>query len=92
MMKSDPFYIYAIVSSRSRIYVGMSQDIDRRIIEHNTGKVFSTKPYIPWTKFFEEIVGSADQARLLEKYYKSAAGKRKLRGILKTLDSGSLPE
>ncbi len=81
-----PFYIYALVSHRdNRIYVGMSQDVLRRLNEHNKGKVKSTKPFAPWDLFFSEEAGNAIQARALEKYYKSASGKRKLRAILSNL-------
>jgi len=63
----------------------MSQDISRRLNEHNQGKVKSTKPFAPWKMFFSELAGNAMQARALEKYYKSASGKRKLRAILSNL-------
>jgi len=67
-----------------RIYVGISQDVNRRIIEHNSGKVFSTKAFTPWQLFYSQVIGSAEEARKREKYYKSASGKRKLRKFLKS--------
>ncbi|PKP39749.1 MAG: endonuclease [Bacteroidetes bacterium HGW-Bacteroidetes-15] len=77
------FYVYALVSQvDGRIYVGMSQDVDRRLAEHNAGKVKSTKGFIPWILFFKELVGDAEQAREREKFFKAASGKRKLREIL----------
>ena len=79
----NPFYVYALVSQiDGRIYVGMSQDLRRRLSEHNQGKVQSTSPYAPWRLFFSEPVGDSEQARVKEKYYKAASGKRKLRAIL----------
>ena len=79
----DPFYVYAMVSLKcNRIYVGMSQDVPRRLTQHNQGQVRSTKPYTPWRLFFSEPVGDSGQARTKEKYYKTASGKRKLRAIL----------
>ena len=92
-MDNDLFHIYAIYSYiYNRIYVGMAINVDHRIHEHNSGKVFSTKPYRPWIQIFSQLAGSSDKARKLEKYYKSAAGKRKLRKILSTLNPGSLPD
>ncbi|HSL87254.1 MAG TPA: GIY-YIG nuclease family protein [Bacteroidales bacterium] len=92
-MNSDNFYLYAIVCHKeSRIYVGISQNVERRIQEHNSGKVSSTKYYAPWVLFYKEVAGKATEARKLEKHYKSAAGKRKLHKILKSLNSGSLPD
>ena len=83
-MKPHNYFVYAIVSMKdNRIYVGISEDVDRRINEHNKGRVSSTKAYIPWTLFYSEFTGAAKKAREMEIYYKSAAGKRKLRRILK---------
>ncbi|MDY0254782.1 MAG: GIY-YIG nuclease family protein [Tenuifilaceae bacterium] len=77
------FFVYALVSQiDGRIYVGMSQNVRRRLSEHNQGKVQSTRPYTPWRLFFSEPVGDSEQARIKEKYYKTASGKRKLRAIL----------
>ncbi len=79
----NPFFVYAMVSQvDGRIYVGMSQVVDRRLGEHNAGKVKSTKGFVPWLLFFKELVGSAEQARFREKYYKTASGKKKLKTIL----------
>jgi putative endonuclease len=92
-MNSGNFYVYAIVSIKdNRIYVGISQNINRRINEHNDGKVFSTKSFIPWKLFYSEYIGALVMARKREKYFKSASGKRKLRKILESINSGSLPD
>ena len=59
-MNSGVFYIYAIVSLHDRrIYVGMSQNVDQRIEQHNAGKVISTKPFVPWVKFYSLPGGPA---------------------------------
>lgn len=90
-MNNNDFFIYSIVSLiDNRIYVGISQNVEQRIREHNAGKVSSTKHFVPWVKFFTQFAGNAPEARKLEKYYKSAAGKRKLRKILGSLNPGSL--
>jgi putative endonuclease len=89
----NDFHVYAIVSKRdNRIYVGISRDINRRVNEHNGGKVFSTKAFIPWNLLYSEYAGPVEIARNREKYYKSASGKRKLKKIFLALNSGSLPD
>ena len=41
-------YVYAIQSLKDeRIYVGMSEDVDKRILQHNSGHTFSTKGFCP---------------------------------------------
>lgn len=57
-------------------YVGMSDNTERRLEEHNRGKVTSTKSKIPWEKIYEEEYGNRIEARQREKYLKSAAGRR----------------
>ena len=80
------FYVYALLSNvNGRIYVGMSQDPYKRLIEHNKGKTLSTRPYVPWRLFYKEYCGPSHEAREREKYFKSSAGKRRLRAILNSL-------
>jgi putative endonuclease len=72
--------VYAIRSSiDGRIYVGMSQDVARRISEHNRRKVFSTKGYVPWMLIYMEEIGDRISARKREKYLKSGVGKEFLK-------------
>jgi putative endonuclease len=78
--------IYAIKSKKKDwIYVGQTDNLERRLKEHNAGFNKSTKPYLPFEIIFQETYLNRNDARLAEKYYKSAAGKRKLRTILKNL-------
>ena len=77
------FYVYAIVSEvDGRIYVGMATDPEHRLTEHNKGKTFSTKGFVPWRLFYKELCGSSENAREREKYFKTSAGKRRLKAIL----------
>lgn len=90
------FYVVRLrsFSQKSKlIYVGMSREPDNRLLEHNAKKVKSTQFHAPWISFFlsEPIENSVD-ARKIEKYYKSAAGKRKLNVIMNQFNGGSLPD
>ena len=78
------WYVYALHNlDKSKIYIGMSENPDERLIAHNKGKVKSTKPYKPWVKFFSEEAGSdAAEAREKEKYYKSSTGRRYLKSLM----------
>ncbi len=66
----------------------MTQDIDRRLSEHNKGKSKFTSSHTPWKLIYQEDSGDSIAARSREKYFKSAAGKR----FLKALLAGSLPD
>jgi putative endonuclease len=54
----------------------MSEDLQKRLNEHNSGKTKSTKPFVPWVIFHTESFSISTEARLREKYFKSAAGRR----------------
>jgi len=74
------WWVYAIQNGKdNRIYVGMSKDVDRRISEHNSKKVTSTKYYVPWTIIYKEYIGEIKEARKREKYLKSGVGKEYLK-------------
>ncbi|MCB9301791.1 MAG: GIY-YIG nuclease family protein [Lewinellaceae bacterium] len=73
-------YVYVIQSEPSgRRYVGIAQDLNRRLKEHNGGQVNSTKTYAPWKLVYQETFTSHAEARPREKYLKSSAGRRYLK-------------
>lgn len=59
-----------------RYYVGLTEDISKRIKQHNFGYVKFTKPYLPWKIVFKENCDNRVEARKREKYLKSVAGRR----------------
>jgi putative endonuclease len=78
-----PYYVYAIRSSvRHYIYVGLTDNLDRRIAEHNSGYNKTTKPYIPFVLIYSEKVNNRVEARMREKYLKSGVGKAFLKSFL----------
>ena len=80
------FNVYAIVSEKDGIiYVGIANDCQVRLKEHNSGKSKYTSGHIPWRLFYSEFVGDSALARAREKYFKTAAGKRRLKTILESV-------
>lgn len=70
------YYVYVLRSDiDGRFYVGLTDNIERRLKEHNSGKTKSTKGYIPWVLFFKEDFESRIEARGREIYLKSGVGK-----------------
>lgn len=48
-------YVYILQSERKqRYYVGYTGDLEKRLQEHNSGKVRSTKAYKPWKLAYKE--------------------------------------
>lgn len=66
------------------IYVGITNNLEKRLKEHNSGKVISTKSYRPLKLMYSENIDDYKSGRKLEKYYKSNSGKEylKRRGII----------
>jgi putative endonuclease len=76
------YYVYALKSLvDGRIYVGFSSHVQRRVMEHNSGYVFSTKGYRPWELIHQESVNTRTEARIRERYLKSGIGKEFLKSI-----------
>ena len=45
-----PYWVYVLRSdSANRRYVGQTEDLERRLGKHNSGLVFSTAAYRPWS-------------------------------------------
>jgi putative endonuclease len=74
------YFVYVLKSKDfPKSYVGITNNIDRRIQEHNSGKHFYTKRYPPWTVIWKEQHNTLKDARAREKYLKSASGRRFLK-------------
>lgn len=76
------YYAYVIKSiNHNWFYVGLSDNIDRRFGEHNSGWVVKTKFYRPFILVHVEIANNRSDARKFEKYLKSGFGKEIIKEI-----------
>ncbi len=64
-------------------YTGSTTDLRRRLAEHKANKVLSTKNRGEWSLVYYEACRSEKDARLREKYLKTAWGKRYIRNRIK---------
>ncbi|WKZ27400.1 MAG: GIY-YIG nuclease family protein [Candidatus Paceibacterota bacterium] len=77
------FYIYILRSLKDgRTYVGYTNNLQARLRLHNAGKVASTKYRVPLQLIFSESFTTSAEARKRELYWKSGAGRRKLKNLL----------
>ncbi|OGD87578.1 hypothetical protein A3G14_01675 [Candidatus Curtissbacteria bacterium RIFCSPLOWO2_12_FULL_38_9] len=81
---SDPLQskptLYVIQSQKDkRTYVGSTDNFKKRLKQHNSGRVISTKHRVPFKILFTEELETLKEARKRELYYKSGAGRRKLK-------------
>ena len=84
--------VYILESLKDKVwYTGMALDVKNRLSEHNAGKNIFTKGHRPWKIIYTEDHPDWKVARVREKYFKTAAGKKWLEKKLSGGDTGSLP-
>jgi putative endonuclease len=71
------WYVYVLesLSEKDFYYVGSTNNVERRLEEHNAGMSQSTKHYIPFSIAFYVAVKTESHARELEQYFKTGSGK-----------------
>ena len=78
------YKVYILLNSaRIRTYTGVAADVDRRLKEHNEGKVSSSRPYRPYDIIHLEKFETLKEARQRENFYKSTTGRRRIREIIR---------
>lgn len=76
------FTVYILLSQKDkRTYVGYTDNFERRFKQHNSGLVNSTKYRIPFKLFLKEEFQLKKEAKKRELWWKSGAGRRKLKEI-----------
>jgi putative endonuclease len=78
------YFVYILKSiNNNYFYTGFSNDLKKRLIEHNSGEVKSSSPYCPFRLVYYEACINEKDARFREKYLKSNLGKKYLKKRLK---------
>ena len=76
-------YVYVIRSLKANYnYVGITNNIQRRFIQHNLGYNKSTKPFYPFKLILTETYENYIEAREREKFLKSGKGREYLKGLV----------
>lgn|ERR1700722_568640 len=71
------YFVYSI-QSRTRpehYYIGITEDIDRRLTEHNNEKSVHSNRFKPWELVFYVACVDKDKVLLFEAYLKTGAGR-----------------
>jgi putative endonuclease len=78
-----PHFVYVLISEKNGIrYIGMTQDLEKRLKEHNSGKSKFTKGHLPWKLVYKETFETRLEARTREKFLKSGMGRELLNKLL----------
>ncbi len=71
-------YVYTLCSTKDKnLYIGCTNDLRRRLAEHNNGKSFATAPRKPFTLVYYEAYAAEEDAEKREKSLKLRGQARK---------------
>jgi len=78
------FHVYVLKSSKNgNLYKGQTSDLQARLLQHNSGKVKSTKSQAGfWKVIYTEQYETREEALKREKYFKTAAGRRFIKNAI----------
>lgn len=78
------YYVYVLLSEKDhKFYIGYTNDIEKRLKEHENGEVTSTKWRLPVKLIYYEMHLNQKDALRREDYFKTTPGKRALKIILR---------
>lgn len=82
------YYVYVLINETEELYIGSTNDLRKRLAEHNKGRSLSTRKHI-WTLVYYEAYRSKEDARNREhqlKYHGQAKAqlKRRISASLQT--------
>jgi putative endonuclease len=77
-------YVYILLSQKDhKFYIGLTNNLERRMSQHSNGEVVSTKVRRPLDLIFYEAYLNEKDAVRREDYFKTTKGKRTLKLMLK---------
>ena len=78
------YFVYVLKSKNfNKFYVGHTENLNKRLKEHNRGKTKSIKSFIPYDIIYYELFDLRLDARNREKYFKSGIGREYLKELIK---------
>ena len=82
------FFTYILFSQKlNKFYIGSTDDIYRRLSDHNRGKTSFTKTGIPWDLVYKEAFPTRSEALRREKYIKNQKSVIYIRSLIDKFSS-----
>ncbi|PIR48715.1 endonuclease [Candidatus Peregrinibacteria bacterium CG10_big_fil_rev_8_21_14_0_10_55_24] len=84
------YYVYVVQNPKGKLYKGFTNDLEKRIIQHNANDGFSsyTNNKGPWKLVHREEYANEREAREREKFLKTGKGREFLKGRLSAQADG----
>ncbi len=71
------YFVYIIQSvNYDKLYIGQTQDLNKRISDHNNGRSKYTKPFKPWKLFAYKEFSSRSEAMAAERKLKNMKSRK----------------
>ena len=77
------FYVYLIINEENDIYIGSTNDLRRRLYEHNHGRSFATRSHSWRLAYYEAYADEADAREREQKLKHHGYSIRHLKSRLK---------
>jgi len=75
------FYVYVLRSHKdTSLYIGLTNNLARRLMQHNKGQARSTRTRAPFELLLSEPFSTREAARSRERFYKTGFGRELLKG------------
>jgi putative endonuclease len=77
------YYVYILQSIKDKnLYIGCTNDLKKRFLLHNNGKIFSTKKRKPFKLIYYEAFLNRKDAFTREQWLKTGWGRNQIKKIL----------
>ena len=82
------YHLYVLENLEKHTYVGQTNDLERRLLEHNDpnfhGTLYTKRFKGPWRLIYEEELQTRSEAMLREKFFKTGKGRDFIAKLKKT--------
>ena len=76
------YFVYVLKDKNGKFYKGQTNNLERRLKEHNTNHTRTTSRMSDSKLVYSETFSNREESLKREKYFKSAAGRKFLKKIL----------
>jgi putative endonuclease len=77
------YFTYILYSEKfDCYYYGQTEDLEARLIKHNSGLVVSTSRYLPWILYAFLEFSTRSEAFCMEKQLKNCKGRERLQNFI----------
>jgi putative endonuclease len=82
------YFLYILRSQKDqKLYIGITDNLERRLKEHNSGRSKSTKSRVPFSLVYNESFLSRSDAAKREWYFKNTSeGNKMMRELIRASD------